>query len=112
VPAGTGSAARLTLADGPLTSYLRGCPDGSLAGFSLSNICEWMAPAEIDELFGEIVRTARPGARLCFRNFLGWNEVPGRWRDQVREDTGLGERLIQQDRSMLQCRIAVCTVGG
>jgi S-adenosylmethionine-diacylglycerol 3-amino-3-carboxypropyl transferase len=102
---------RLTLADGTFTEYLRGCGDGSLAGFSLSNICEWLTAAETDALFGEIVRTARPGARLCLRNFLGWTDVPPRWREAVREDSPLGETLIKRDRSMLQRRIAVCTVG-
>lgn len=102
---------RLTLADGTFIGYLRDCADGSLAGFSLSNICEWLTAAETDELFGEIVRTARPGARLCFRNFLGWTEVPERWREAVREDTELGDTLIRRDRSMLQRRIAICTVG-
>jgi S-adenosylmethionine-diacylglycerol 3-amino-3-carboxypropyl transferase len=101
---------RLTLVDGSFTQYLHSRADGSIAGFSLSNICEWLTAAELDELFGEIVRTARPGARLCFRNFLGWTEVPQRWRDTVREDVALGERLIKHDRSMLQRRIAICAV--
>lgn len=102
---------RLTLVDGPFIEYLRGCANGSMAGFSLSNICEWLTADETDELFSEIVRTARPGARLCFRNFLGWTEVPQRWREAVREDVPLGEALIRRDRSMLQRRIAICTVG-
>jgi S-adenosylmethionine-diacylglycerol 3-amino-3-carboxypropyl transferase len=101
---------RLTIVDGSFAEYLRGRADGSMAGFSLSNICEWLTAAEIDEFFGEIVRTARPGARLCFRNFLGWTEVPQRWRETVREDAALGERLIASDRSMMQRRIAICTV--
>lgn len=101
---------RLTIVDGSFIEYLRGRPDRSMAGFSLSNICEWLTPDEIDELFGEIVRTARPGARLCFRNFLGWTEVPERWREAVREDVPLGERMISSDRSMMQRRIAICTV--
>lgn len=101
---------RLTIVDGSFVEYLRGRADGSMAGFSLSNICEWLTAAEIDELFGEIARTARPGARLCFRNFLGWTEIPQRWREAVREDVALGERLISGDRSMLQRRIAICTV--
>jgi S-adenosylmethionine-diacylglycerol 3-amino-3-carboxypropyl transferase len=101
---------RLTIVDGSFAAYLRGRADGSIAGFSLSNICEWLTAVEINELFGEIARTARPGARLCFRNFLGWTEVPQRWQEAVREDVALGERLISSDRSMLQRRIAICTV--
>lgn len=101
---------RLTLVDGGYTSYLRTQPDASVDGFALSNILEWFTPEQIDELFGEVVRTAAPGARLVFRNFVGWTEVPERWRDAVVEDRAWGEALIKQDRSAVQRRIAVCRV--
>jgi len=61
-------------------------------------------------LMGEIVRVATPGARLVFRNFVGWTEVPPQWRDVIVEDRERGERLIQRDRSMMQRRFAVCRV--
>jgi hypothetical protein len=68
-------------------------------------------PADaIDALFGEIARTATPGAILCFRNFLGWTEVPARWRQIVIEDRVRGETLIRRDRSLLQRRFAPCIV--
>jgi S-adenosylmethionine-diacylglycerol 3-amino-3-carboxypropyl transferase len=101
---------KLTLVDGALTDYLRTRPAASVDGYSLSNICEWLSPEQIDDLFAEIVRTARPGARVCFRNFVGWTEVPERWRAQVVEDRARGERLIAGDRSMVQRRFAVCSV--
>jgi S-adenosylmethionine-diacylglycerol 3-amino-3-carboxypropyl transferase len=100
----------LTLVDGSVTEYLKSLPDGSVSGFALSNICEWLTAAAIDELFGEVVRTARPGARLCFRNFVGWTEVPERRRAAVVEDRALGERFIARDRAVVQRRIAVCDV--
>ena len=100
----------LFLVDGSVTEYLRSVPDSSVSGFALSNICEWLSPAAVDELFGEIVRTARPGARLCFRNFVGWTEVPARWKRSVVEDRALGDRLIARDRAVVQRRIAVCRV--
>ncbi|MEU8002230.1 DUF3419 family protein [Catellatospora sp. NPDC049111] len=100
----------LSLVDGAFTDYLRSRPDGSMAGFALSNICEWLTPDQIDELFAEIVRTARPGARLVFRNFVGWTEVPPRWRDAVREDRSRGEQLMRTDRSLCQRRFALCEV--
>ena len=104
------AAERLRLVDGTFTDYLRTRPDQSMAGFALSNICEWLTPAQIDELFTEIVRTARPGARLVFRNFVGWTEVPARFRGEVREDRARGEELMRLDRSLCQRRFAVCEV--
>jgi S-adenosylmethionine-diacylglycerol 3-amino-3-carboxypropyl transferase len=103
-------ADRLRLVDGTFTDYLRTQPDHSMAGFALSNICEWLTAAQIDELLTEIVRTARPGARLVFRNFVGWTEVPPRWRDAIREDRTRGEELMRSDRSLCQRRFALCEV--
>ena len=53
-----------------------------------------------------------PGARFVFRNFVGWTEVPERWREVVVEDRAAGEALISGDRSAVQRRIAVCRVEG
>lgn len=102
----------LTLVDGSVTDHLRSVPDGSVSGFALSNICEWLSPSAVDELFAEVVRTARPDARLCFRNFVGWTEVPERWRGAIVEDRAYGEQLIARDRAVVQRRIAVCRVNG
>jgi S-adenosylmethionine-diacylglycerol 3-amino-3-carboxypropyl transferase len=100
----------LTLVDGSVTDYLRSLPNRSVSGFALSNICEWLSPAAIDELFAQVVRTSQPNARLVFRNFVGWTEVPDRWRAAVVEDRVLGERMIERDRAVVQRRIAICSV--
>ena len=101
---------RLTLVDGGYTSYLRSLPDRSVHGFAISNILEWFSAPQIDELLAEVVRAAVPGARLVFRNFVGWTEVPERWRATVVEDRARGEALIARDRSAVQRRIAVCRI--
>jgi S-adenosylmethionine-diacylglycerol 3-amino-3-carboxypropyl transferase len=105
-----GAQQRLSLADASYLDYLRGQPDASIGGFALSNICEWLTAEQIDELFAQVVRTARPDARLVFRNFVGWTEVPRRWQQHVVEDVPLGEKLIALDRSLCQRRIAVCDI--
>lgn len=104
--------ARLRLVDGSVTSWLRRLPAGSVDAFALSNILEWLDPSGVDALFAEVARTARPGARLVFRNFVGWSEVPPRWTATVREDRAAGEALIGRDRSGVQRRIAVCRIAG
>lgn len=101
---------RLSLFDGTFTACLGALPAGSVRGFVLSNICEWLHPPQVDELFAEIVRTAAPGAVLCFRNFVGWTEVPERWRGVVVEDRERGEALMERDRSVVQRRFALCRV--
>jgi S-adenosylmethionine-diacylglycerol 3-amino-3-carboxypropyl transferase len=108
----TGASSQFALGDGTMTEYLRTLRDGSVSVFSLSNICEWLAPNDLDSLFAEIVRTAAPGARLCFRNFVGWTEVPERFRDVIVEDRALGERLTPRDRSVVLRRVAICRIMG
>ena len=105
-----GTSRQFTLADASMTEYLRTLPDASVSVFSLSNICEWLAPNDVEQLFTEIVRTATAGARLCFRNFVGWTEVPARFRDVVVEDRALGERLTPRDRSVVLRRVAICRI--
>jgi S-adenosylmethionine-diacylglycerol 3-amino-3-carboxypropyl transferase len=100
----------LTIVDGSASDYLRSLPNRSVSGFALSNICEWLSPAAIDELFAQVVRTSQPNARLVFRNFVGWTEVPDRWRYAVVEDRVLGEQMIARDRAVVQRRIAICRV--
>lgn len=99
----------LALADGTVTAWLRAQPDRSVHGFGLSNIIEWLPASEVDPLWTEIVRTAAPGARLCYRNLLGWTEVPARWRESVVERPE-SSTLFDRDRSTLQRRFVVCDV--
>ncbi|HJR65512.1 MAG TPA: DUF3419 family protein [Gemmatimonadaceae bacterium] len=100
----------LSLVDGSMTEYLRSCRPRSIDGFALSNIGEWLDERGLDALFAEVARTARPGARVVFRNFVGWTEVPARLRTTIVERPGYGERLIARDRSLVQHRAVVCDV--
>lgn len=100
---------RLALVDGGMTEYLRICGDRSVQGFALSNICEWMTPVEIAALFREVLRTAAPGARLVYRNFVGWTELPARC-DRIVPDEALGARLSHDDRSVVQRRVVPCRI--
>jgi S-adenosylmethionine-diacylglycerol 3-amino-3-carboxypropyl transferase len=100
---------RLTLVDGSVSTYLRVLPDRSVNGIALSNVAEWMTPPAIRALFAEVERVAAPGARVVFRNFVGWTEVPEACPRLV-EDTAFGAALIWRDRSVVQPRVVVCRV--
>jgi S-adenosylmethionine:diacylglycerol 3-amino-3-carboxypropyl transferase len=103
-------ARSLEIVDGRYEDYLRTCDTSSIDGFALSNICEWMDDFNIEALFEEVIRVAKPGARLVFRNFVGHTEVPERLRDRVREDREAGIKAIARDRSCVQARIAICRI--
>jgi S-adenosylmethionine-diacylglycerol 3-amino-3-carboxypropyl transferase len=100
---------RLELVDGSVTTYLRACAPRSVHVFALSNICEWMTPPDVDALFREVVRTAAPGARLVYRNFVGWTDLP-RWCERIVPDEELSARLSREDRSLMQRRVVACRV--
>ena len=100
----------LQLVDGGYGEYLRACDDDSVDAFALSNICEWLDPDGIDELFEQVIRVARPGARVCFRNFVGHTTIPERFRFHLAEDPLAGREAIRRDRSCLQSRIVICRV--
>jgi S-adenosylmethionine-diacylglycerol 3-amino-3-carboxypropyl transferase len=100
----------LDLVDGGYEEYLATCEDSSVDALAISNICEWLDAAGIDRLFEQIVRVAKPGARFCFRNFVGHTEIPLRFRDVITEDVEAGRRAIARDRSCLQARIAICRI--
>jgi S-adenosylmethionine-diacylglycerol 3-amino-3-carboxypropyl transferase len=100
----------LKLVDGGYAEYLATCTDSSIDALAISNICEWLDARGIDELFAQIVRVAKPGARFCFRNFVGHTDIPGRFSGVVIEDVEAGKAAIGRDRSCLQARIAICRI--
>ena len=100
---------RLALVDGSMTAYLGARPAGSVNAFALSNICEWMTPPDVDALLRQVLRTAAPGARLVYRNFVGWTELPA-WCERIVPDDDLSGRLSREDRSLMQRRVVACRV--
>ena len=99
----------LELVDGGFAEFLATCEDESVDGFALSNICEWLDAAHVTGS-SQVVRVAKPGARLCFRNFVGHTEVPEAFRQVILEDRDAGIAAISRDRSCLQSRIAICRI--
>jgi len=100
---------RLELVDGSVTAYLRTRAPASVHVFALSNICEWMTPPDVEALFREVLRTAAPGARLVYRNFVGWTDLPGGC-ERIVPDQPLSTRLSREDRSLMQRRVVACRV--
>ena len=100
----------LKLVDGGYAEYLATSPESSMDALAISNICEWLDASGIDELFEQVVRVARPGARFCFRNFVGHTDIPARFRPLILEDVAAGKAAILRDRSCLQSRIAICRI--
>lgn len=61
------NAARVDVTHASMTDHLAARPAGDLDGYVLLDAQDWMTDSQMAELWAEITRTARPGARVIFR---------------------------------------------
>lgn len=71
-------AARIDVRHANLTEHLRAQAPGSLDRYVLLDAQDWMTDAQLTDLWEQITRTARPGARVLFRTAGAPTILPGR----------------------------------
>ena len=85
--------------------YLRSMPDSSLDRYVLLDAQDWMTDEILTDLWQQITRTAKPGARVLFRTAGVETILPGRVPDAVlsRWDYRVEESLdfTRRDRSSI-----------
>jgi S-adenosylmethionine-diacylglycerol 3-amino-3-carboxypropyl transferase len=77
----------------------------SIDCFALSNICELMSVGDTLVTFEQVARTARKGARMCFRNLMIPRTVPEVLATTITRDPELSARLLKRDRSFVYSRV-------
>ena len=86
-----------------ITEFLRKEPDRSLSGYVLLDAQDWMDDDKLRDLWTEITRTARPGARVVFRTAAEDSVVTGRLPPEILDrwayDRAECARLVERDRS-------------
>lgn len=98
-------ASRISIENRSITELLASKPAASVDRFVLLDAQDWMSDAQLNALWSEITRTARPGARVIFRTAAADNLLFGRiepallarWRYHERESRD----LHAQDRSSI-----------
>lgn len=65
------------------TSFLGDSPDAAFDRYVLLDAQDWMNDADLTQLWREITRTARPGARVIFRTAAEPSLLPGRVPDAI-----------------------------
>ena len=90
--------------------WLKRQPSNTFDAFALSNICELMDDKDTHKLFEEVIRTAKPGARIIFRNLMIPREVPEDQRNFVVKDENMSRQLQFDDRSFVYGKVAAYTV--
>ncbi len=99
------NARRVEIRHQSYTDYLASLPAASADRYVLLDAQDWMADADLTELWQEITRTSRPGARVIFRTAGIETILPGRvphailsqWDYQSETSTTLGAK----DRSAI-----------
>jgi S-adenosylmethionine-diacylglycerol 3-amino-3-carboxypropyl transferase len=98
-------ADRLDVRHVSITEYLRCSSPASVDCVALLDAQDWMSAAELNNLWSQITRAARPGARVIFRTAANELLLPGRLdpmllRRWLRDDA-LSDALHARDRSAI-----------
>lgn len=80
-----------------LMDHLRSLPDRSVDKFSLSDVTSCIDREQFGTLMKEVVRVARPGARIVYRNFLSRHTPAPELLDVLRRDDELCAALYHDD---------------
>jgi len=89
------SKTELEIVSGDLLSVLKKAPDQSFSAYNLSDVFEAFSEEGHEAMWVEIVRTARPGARVAFWNNLVSRDVPRPVSERVRKE---GASYASKDR--------------
>lgn len=96
---------RVEMLHANFTHHLASLPAASRDRYILLDAQDWMTDGQLTELWTEITRTARPGARVLFRTAAAPSLLPGRVPDAIldrweyRADDSLG--FTNRDRSSI-----------
>ena len=96
---------RLEILHANFTEHLSTCPPRSRDRYLLLDAQDWMTDAQLTDLWTQITRTARPGARVVFRTAAAPTLLPGRVPSSILEqwDYRAAQSLdfTQRDRSSI-----------
>lgn len=99
------NANRIDVRHASFTDFLKGSLDVSLDRYVLLDAQDWMTEDALTELWSEITRTARPGARVIFRTAANERLLPGRVPDEILDQweyrADQSQALTKKDRSAI-----------
>lgn len=101
---------RIQIVTAGAQTWLTNRTTASIDAFSLSNICELMSSEETALTFEEVARTAKPGARICFRNLIVPRGVQSNLASKIQLQEDCSRDLLDQDRSFVYSRVQAYVV--
>jgi S-adenosylmethionine-diacylglycerol 3-amino-3-carboxypropyl transferase len=100
-----GRADRVRVMNRSITEHLAASPAASADRYVLLDAQDWMTDAQLNALWSEITRTARPGARVIFRTAAEPSLLPGRIDDALLDrwhyESELSAGFTARDRSAI-----------
>lgn len=98
-------AERVRAVNRSFTEELAATPPASVDAYVLLDAQDWMTDAQLNGLWSEITRTARPGARVVFRTAAEPSLLPGRVDESIlsrwRYEAERSRELDAEDRSAI-----------
>jgi len=79
-------------------AYLKSLPEGTISKFNLSDIFESLSSVEIEQLWEEIIRTAKRDAVVVFWDNLMTKPLSPHVSSKVKEEKRLASELYTKDR--------------
>lgn len=92
---------RITPTTAPITQVLAGNADKSFDAYSIADVSSYLSEDDFGALMHEIMRTARPNARLCSRGIFVHRPLPPEYLARVQREPELEERLSIDDMAMV-----------
>jgi S-adenosylmethionine-diacylglycerol 3-amino-3-carboxypropyl transferase len=80
---------------------------GPFDGFNLSDIFEYMTPAEAEAVYARLLASAAPGARLVYWNMMVPRRVPAAFAGRVRRRQDLERRLAAEDKAFFYSELVI-----
>ncbi len=90
---------RLTLFHGSIQDAAIAHQKNGFDGYNLSDIFEYLDPQMCKKTYGQLIESARPGARLAYWNMLVPRERDELFADQICQHQSLGAELLSADRA-------------
>jgi len=102
---------KITQVTAPVTEVLSQAADASFDAYSIADVSSYLSEVDFNSLMHEIMRTARPDARLCSRGIFVHRPLPAEYVPRVSRDPDLEKQLAFDDMAMVH-EFVVGTVQG
>ena len=92
---------RITPVTAPITAALATVGNGSFDAYSIADVSSYLSETDFGALMDQIMRTARPSARLCSRGIFVHRPLPDEYAAHISREPKLEQQLSLDDHAMM-----------